>query len=105
MSAGTPLGPQLPSREEALTLLVASAASNVPGADFASITVHRQDDTMTTVASTDPPANLADQLQYEMREGPCYAAVTDERFVLVNDMAAAREFPNYGPKAATLGVG
>jgi hypothetical protein len=31
--------------------------------------------------------------------------VTDERFVLVNDLATARDFPTYGSKAVALGIG
>jgi len=57
------------------------------------------------VAATDPLAEQADSLQYELREGPCYAAVTDDRFVLVNDLKSAREFPRYGPRAAAQGLG
>jgi GAF domain-containing protein len=105
LSAGNSPGPQRPPREAALELLATSAASNIPGADFVSITVHRRDHTMATVACTDPLAQEADDLQYELHEGPCYAAVTDERFVLVNDVAEAAQFPNYAPKAAALGVG
>ena len=105
MSAHTAWGPERPPREAALEILAVSAASNIPGADFVSITVHRQDQTMSTVASTDPLAEQADALQYELREGPCYSAVTHERFVLVNDLAAAVQFPRYGPKAVALGLG
>jgi hypothetical protein len=94
------------ARAEALLLLATSAAENVPGVDFASITVYGQgDDTPQTVASSDPLAEQADVLQYELSEGPCYAAVTEERFVLINDVAAAAAYPHYGPKAAVLGVG
>ena len=50
-------------------------------------------------------AEQADSLQYELREGPCYAAVNGERFVLVNDLSAAVQFPRYAPKAVGLGVG
>ena len=60
---------------------------------------------MATVASSDPLAEQADSLQYELGEGPCYAAVTDERFVMVNDLAASVDFPRYGPRAVALGVG
>jgi hypothetical protein len=94
------------ARETALTILASSAASNITGVDFVSISVHRSDDSMSTVASTDPLAEQADLLQYELREGPCYATVTDERFVLVNDLAAAAvQFPRYAPKAVALGLG
>ena len=91
--------------EVALDLLAVSAASNVPGADLVSITVHHRDHTMTTAASTDPLAEQADSLQYELREGPCVAAVTDERFLLVNDLSAAAQFPDYAPQAVALGLG
>ena len=105
MPAHTASGPQRHPREAALEILAASAAGNIPGVDFVSITVNRPDQSMCTVASTDPLAEQADSLQYELGEGPCYAAVTDDRFVLVNDLAAASDFPRYGPKAAALGLG
>jgi ANTAR domain/GAF domain len=104
MPAETP-GPERSPSEAALEDLAVSAASNIPGADFVSITVHRRDDSMATVASTNPLAEQADAVQYELREGPCYSVVTDERFVLANDLASAVQFPRYGPKAVALGVG
>jgi hypothetical protein len=105
MRPETASGPQPPTREAALQSLCVSAATNIPGVDFVSISLHRKGEPMQTAASTDPLAERTDELQYELREGPCYAAITNERFVLVNDMAATVEFPNYGPKAAQLGVG
>jgi hypothetical protein len=100
-------GPARSPSEAALNHLAVSAASNIPGVDFVSITVHRNDDSIVTVASTNPLAEQADALQYELREGPCYSVVTDtdERFVLANDLADAVQFPRYGPKAVALGVG
>ena len=105
MSAETSLGPQRPVRQAALELLATSAARNIPGVDYVSVTLHRQDHTMLTVTATDPLATQADDLQYELHEGPCYSAVTDERFVLVNDLDATPQFPLYSPKARALGVG
>jgi GAF domain-containing protein len=105
MPPETAAGPQSPTREAALQSLTASAASNIPGVDFVSISLHLKGQPMQTVAATDPLAEQADALQYELREGPCYAAVTDGRFVLVNDVAAASAFPRYGARAAGLGVG
>jgi hypothetical protein len=89
---------------EALGVLSASAAQNIPGAEFASVTVRYPDQTLATVAATDDMADVLDKIQYELREGPCYAAVTDERFVLVADLARSDQFPNYGPRAVELGV-
>jgi GAF domain-containing protein len=105
MPPETSSGPQPPTRAAALQSLAVSAANNIPGADFVSISLHREGEPMQTVAATDPLAEQTDNLQYQLREGPCYAAITDERFVLVNDLAAAVEFPHYGPKAVDLGVG
>lgn len=92
-------------RKAALEDLVASAAGNVPGVDFASITLRDRDNRLTTLAATDPLAEQIDALQYELHEGPCYAAVTDKRLILINNMAAALEFPRFSPRASALGLG
>lgn len=91
--------------EAAALALVSSAAGNLPGVDFVSITVHEADDSLYTAAATVPIAEQADSIQYELREGPCYAAVNSERFVLVNDLSTAAQFPRYAPRAVDLGVG
>jgi hypothetical protein len=92
------------AREGALESLASSAVATIPGVDLVSITV-LEDHALFTAAATDPMAERADALQYQMREGPCYAAVTDTRLVVANDIAASVEFPRYGPKAFDLGVG
>jgi hypothetical protein len=103
MTADTSSAPT--PRQAALRSVADSAAANIPGVDFASITVKEVDGTLRTLAATDPLAENVDALQYELREGPCYAAVTVERFVLVNDMAAAgHAYPRFSPRAAELGV-
>ena len=77
----------------------------MPGVDFASITVLSADHPLHTVAATDPLASEVDALQYDLGEGPCLAAVTEQRFVLVNKVADGDPYPRYGPKAAERGVG
>jgi hypothetical protein len=96
---------QLSARQVALDFLTQSAVHNIPGAECVSVTVRTHHGPLRTLSCTDSLAERADSLQYELREGPCYAAVTDDRFVLVNDMAASREFPRYGPQAVDLGIG
>lgn len=94
------------ARIAALDSLVRSAADNIPGVDFASITVRGSNDrSLQTVAATDPLAHEADELQYKLNEGPCYAAVTDERVVLVSDLWASSDFPRYGSEACDIGLG
>jgi hypothetical protein len=105
MSAATQPSYENSARAAAFRSLAASAAGNIPGADFVSITVHEEDGTLFTAAATDPLAEQADAVQYELLEGPCYGAVTGDRLVLVNDLAAAVKFPRYAPRAVELGVG
>lgn len=93
------------AHQAALRALAASAAAHVPGVDFASITVLRADHTLHTVAATEPLASEVDALQYDLGEGPCLAAVTEQRFVLVNKVADGDPYPRYGPQAAERGVG
>ncbi|MTB87222.1 ANTAR domain-containing protein [Aeromicrobium sp. zg-629] len=104
MAADTMRSPAPSARAAALTSLAALAAESIPGVDFASITVH-VDGGFRTVAATDALANECDQLQYDVGEGPCVAAVTHERLVLVNDLVHAEPFSHYGPLAARRGVG
>src|SRR4051812_2011289 len=84
------------ARDAALDDLVRSAADNIPGVDVASISLRGKDGSLSTLAATDQVAHQVDQIQYQLSEGPCYAAVTGERLVLVNDLASASEFPRYG---------
>jgi len=88
----------------ALAALVTSAAANIPGVDFASITVRSTGRGLMTLAATDPVATDLDELQYRLREGPCYAAVTEQRFVLANDLATGNSYRGYGPRANERGV-
>jgi hypothetical protein len=104
MAAQSPATPAPSSREEALASLATSAAANIPGVDYVSITVHRADDSLYTAASSHQQADVADAWQYELHEGPCFAAVNDQRFVLVNDLATTTEFPRYAPRAVELGM-
>ncbi|AWB92118.1 GAF and ANTAR domain-containing protein [Aeromicrobium chenweiae] len=104
MPAGTmqSCAPSAPAT--ALESLASLAAENIPGVDFASITVH-SDGGFRTIAATDELADECDQLQYDAGEGPCVAAVTRERLVLVNDLVHGEAFSHYGPLAARRGVG
>ena len=97
--------PERDAQTVAFDTLAQSAADNIPEVDFASITVrHLDDNVMQTLAATSPVAQQLDSLQYQLHEGPCYAAVTDERFVLVNDLLNNSDFPRYAKRATEAGV-
>lgn len=104
MSSDRTSSDRVRARDAALQDLAASAVANIPGVDMASVTLRRGDDTLTTLAATDPLAEQLDALQYDLREGPCFAAVTVDRLVLVSDVARSTDFPRFGPRAAELGV-
>ncbi|MEK6437854.1 ANTAR domain-containing protein [Pseudonocardia sp. T1-2H] len=91
---------------EVLERVVRATTEIVPGADLVSVTMRDPDDGFRTPVETDPLATRLDELQYEMDEGPCVAATRKEGLGLVfkRDLAAAPDFPRYGPAAAELGV-
>lgn len=92
--------------QEGLRLLVLSVTETIAGVDFASITLRHPDGHVETIAPTDPMAVELDQLQYDLREGPCYEAVSqDDRILVATDVAHDARWPRFGPGAASLGIG
>ncbi|MEP6666345.1 MAG: GAF and ANTAR domain-containing protein [Nocardioidaceae bacterium] len=91
---------------QTLSMLTASALETIPGVDHVSITVRERRGRLSTLAPTDLLAVAIDDLQYELREGPCYeAALEGEGVLLATDLAHDQRWPAYGPRAAALGVG
>lgn len=58
-----------------------------------------------TAGPTDEVVRTADQLQDDLREGPCVDAATMTRVVVSNDIRSDPRWPSWGPKAAALGLG
>jgi len=84
--------------------LVEVAVRHVPGASWASMTTLRRQ-TFTTVAATDDRARRADNLQYELRSGPCVDAILDDTLYAPRDLREDDRWPEYGRRvAADLGV-
>jgi hypothetical protein len=92
--------------QEALEAITIGAVEAVPGIEHASISITGTDGQIQTLAPTDILAVHADQLQYELGEGPCLAAVLDEPMVQVDDIRTDLRWPAYGPRVAKqLGIG
>jgi hypothetical protein len=91
-------------RDESIEALTRAARDVVPGAEFASITMLHADGSIETLAPTDPLAATVDQIQAELREGPCYDAATDDGMYIAEDLANDPRWPAYGPKAAAHGI-
>jgi ANTAR domain len=88
-----------------LKRVVDAARVAVPGADLVSVTM-RADDRYHTPVETDPLATRLDELQYRLGEGPCVESTRTPGLGLTfsGDLGAGREYPQFGPAAAGLGV-
>lgn len=92
--------------EEALQTVINGAVEAVAGVEHASLSITGKDGRIQTLASTGMLAVDADELQYELGEGPCVAAVLDQPVVQVDDVLTDLRWPAYGPRAARqLGIG
>jgi hypothetical protein len=92
--------------QDALVAITLGAIEAVPGIEHASVSITSRDGQIKTLAPTDILAVHADELQYELGEGPCLDAVLDKPVVQVDDIRTDLRWPAYGPQAATqLGIG
>jgi hypothetical protein len=90
--------------KQTLNQITMAAKLNIPGADFTSISFRRVDDQLETLASTDALPVQLDELQYALREGPCYDAVTDSSVTYSGHLACDPRWPNFGPRADAWGI-
>jgi GAF domain-containing protein len=91
------------SLEEVLSRLVRAACTAIPGVDFAGVSIARRTG-VETMAATDPIVEAADQLQYQLGEGPCLDAMAGQQLAVVHDMRDAQRWPSFAPRAVELGV-
>jgi ANTAR domain/GAF domain len=92
--------------QDALEAITRGAVEAVPGIEHASISITAADGQIQTLAPTDILAVHADELQYELGEGPCLSAVLDDPVVQVDDIRNDLRWPAYGPRVAKqLGIG
>ena len=92
--------------EERPTLqsVVERAVEVVPACDWASVTLRRARNRTETVAASSDIARSADQLQYDLQEGPCLEAALTGEPRLSNRLAESEDWPRWGPKVTELGV-
>jgi GAF domain-containing protein len=89
--------------DETLQLAVDLAAELIPGCAVADIMFTRRGGVTTPVA-TDPRAQALDDLQELTGEGPCLTAAHDQASVVSPDLAHDDRWPEFGARAADLGV-
>jgi len=84
---------------------VVALACDTLDCDHAGLTVFRAGGNFETMAPTSPLVVDADHLQYELSEGPCIEAAWEQDTYVSEDLANDPRWPQWGPKAATLGFG
>lgn len=93
-----------PDENQTLAGIVQAAMTTVPGVRAAGITqVHRQ--RVSAKVPTDELVRQCDEIQEELREGPCLDAIWNEHTVVSNDLAEDPRWPRFGHRAVELGVG
>ena len=75
--------------------LAEHAAVEIPGAQYAGVTVTRNAKHIDTPAATHKWPILLDEIQQRHREGPCLTAAWDEKTIHVADLEADDRFPLY----------
>jgi GAF domain-containing protein len=79
---------------------------NVPGAQFAGISVVQARNKISTPAWTDEVVRACDRAQYETGQGPCLDSVYEEQTVRLSDMRAEQWWPEFTKRvAADYGMG
>jgi GAF domain-containing protein len=72
----------------------------LPSAESASITARGRRTGYVTLASTDDRAATADQMQYELHEGPCVNVADGADWYRSGDISVDERWPVWGAKAA-----
>jgi GAF domain-containing protein len=79
---------------ETLRLVAGYAVAAVPGADGSGVTL-LEDRGPANVVASDEFIRIVDVVQYEMREGPCVAALESGRTQVVRSMRTERRWPRF----------
>ncbi|WP_370289694.1 GAF and ANTAR domain-containing protein [Nocardioides sp.] len=92
--------------DEAATLrrVCARALEIVPGADLAAVTVRRRRGRLATLAHTDRLAAWADDLQYELREGPCVDSALEGTSFVVPSLSDDPRWPAWSQAVSREGI-
>lgn len=83
-----------------MQVAVEVSVRDIDGAEAAALSIAQRGGVVDTLASTSSEARLADELQYELGEGPCLQAVWEERVVHVPDISAETRWPRWAARAS-----
>jgi GAF domain-containing protein len=89
--------------DTSLSLLSSLARETIPGATGAGVSVIDERGRRSS-GSTDARVRTADNLQYELDEGPCLAAAARRELIRIDDLAADERWPTWASAVAQLGL-
>jgi transcriptional regulator with GAF, ATPase, and Fis domain len=88
------------STQGTLERAVLMATAMVPGCDAAGISILHRDSIDTPVASSEALRKV-DELQHQIKQGPCFDALRDTETVTSVDLDTDRRWPEWGPRVTS----
>jgi GAF domain-containing protein len=88
----------------AVGLVTALAADAIPGAVGAGVTLVDERGGKSTSGASDPVVDKADDMQYELDEGPCLTAWAHRALVRLDDIGSDRRWPRWCRAVEPLGL-
>src|ERR1700744_3364011 len=85
-----------PAPDDALAALTHTAVQTVPAAQAAGVTASRVRTRFATIGATDDLVVVTDNIQYDLRSGPCVDAVLQDRIFRTGDLANDERWPIFG---------
>lgn len=79
--------------------IVEGALAEIPGAQYAGLTVATDRRSIESLGSTHEYVEIHDRIQAETGEGPCLSAALHERIVRADDLNADNRWPKYRRRA------
>lgn len=92
-----------PDVDTTLRAIVKAAVDHVPGAEHAGISLVERG-RIRTVAPTSGIVETIEQLQYDLRQGPCIDAIAEHQTYRVGNVGDETRWPVFGPAAAENGI-
>jgi GAF domain-containing protein len=91
--------------QDTLLGIVRAAVDNVPGAQFAGISVVEARRKVSTRAWTDEVVRACDHAQYETGQGPCLDSIYEEQTFRLSDMGVEQRWPEFTKRAVEMRIG
>jgi GAF domain-containing protein len=88
----------------AVGLVTALAADAIPGAVGAGVTLVDERGGKATSGASDPVVDKADNIQYELDEGPCLTAWAHRALIRLDDIGSDRRWPRWCRAVEPLGL-